>query len=215
MRPGCERHRAPGAAEGVHDGAQQQHQHQRAHGDVEPGDLVVGPHAGPAPGGRADEIGSEVVPDGEARDAGDLRRVPGRELVGQADVERGVRRDERVELERAVGRLAVAAVLRDGQQRDDRDRRCQGSAQRRPLGEAEADPAAPLRRRRWPRGARGPARGGRRRDPASTRPRTRRARAGPRAPARPAGGGPAARRRPAARWPARRRRCRRRWFPTR
>ena len=94
---------AAGARQRVQHRAQEQHQRQRAQRDVEPRDLVVRVDAREAPGRGAHEVGPEVVAEREAGDARHLRRIPGGELVGEADVERGVRGDERVEQERAVG----------------------------------------------------------------------------------------------------------------
>ena len=63
---------------------------------------VVGVHAGPAQRGGAHEVGPEVVAEGEARRRpGTCGGYAGGELVGQADVERGVEGHERVEEELA------------------------------------------------------------------------------------------------------------------
>ena len=75
-----------------------------------------------------------MVAQGEARDAGDLGRVPGGELVRDAHVERGVERHERVE-EKIPGRPdAIPPVAREGEESHEGGERGQGAPERRAQG---------------------------------------------------------------------------------
>ncbi len=115
-RPGDERHREGGSAEAGGERAQGEDEGEGPERHVEAGERVPGVGPGPAQGGGADEVRAEVVAEGEAGDARDLRRVADHELAREAHVEGGVERHERVEEEVAGGVEAVPAVLGEREQ---------------------------------------------------------------------------------------------------
>ena len=136
--PGRERDRERRSTEPCRERAGGQDQAEAPERHVVAAQRVPGGQAGPAPRRGPHQVGAEVVADREARDTGDLGRVARHELVGQADVERGVGRDERVEQELAGRTIdAVPRVLADGEHGQERERRRDRSAQRRPGGESQ------------------------------------------------------------------------------
>ncbi len=102
-------------------------------GHVETADRVEGVDECPPEGGRSDEVGPEVVAQGEAGDPGQLGRVAQGELTRKTHVKCRVEGDERVEQKGPRRIETIPRVLGEGKQGQEGQEGSHRSPKARPL----------------------------------------------------------------------------------